>query len=200
MIAQYEDVSNISIRATKIKSSDQFIVQEEPPFALFPSLNFTCEEGRIIRLWFIGRLSRGTETTRTIDISFPTFRLWITKSTINQSFIVNDISPMPQKFNDDQLISVEPLEGESFNFARGGFTVGIMNPNMTYSRFSLLYHKNSGPGPSIYFQNTMTFEPSADAQHMNIYPLLAAETGIIVTVTLFYPVQQVHIFISFPSA
>ena len=204
-IGQYEDVSSISIRATKISSSDQFVVREELPFALFPSLNFTCERGHIIRLWFIGRFS-GNGTTGTIDISYPIFKLWMTNSSINQSFGVNDIPPMPQKFNDnqDQLISVDPLERESFNFTRGDFTVGIMNPNMNYSRFSLLYHKNSGPsGPSIYFQKTITFEPSSDAQPVNVYPLLAAETGTSYYsysyIIIEYSVQQVHI-ISYPSA
>ena len=170
MIAQYEDVNSISIRATKIVSSDQLVVREELPFALFPSLNFTCERGRIIRLWFIGRFSEGSAvTTGTSDISLPIFRLW----TINRSKSFNDdlvLSAIPTT----QLIPVEPLEGTSFNFTKGDF-IGIMNPNVTRDRFSLLYYNNSGP--SVYFQTTAIFQLISSSKHTNVYPLLAVETG-----------------------
>ena len=73
------------------------------------------------------------------------------------------------------LTSVIPatVSRRSFNFTRGDF-IGIMNPNQKTDRLSMLYHNNSGP--TVYFQEELSSEPLLK---LNIYPLLAVETGTI---------------------
>ena len=71
------------------------------------------------------------------------------------------------------LTSVVAMRSDSFNFTRGDF-IGIMNPDQGTDRLSMLYHNNSGPNSTVYFQETIT---NTLLESSNDYPLLAVETG-----------------------
>ena len=174
--AQFEDVGNISIRATKIESNDQFVVQERSHFALFPSLNFTCTRGHIIRLWFIGRFSGGTSSRLVPNASI---RVWIANSatswSLNGSQILRSATPLIRPHSkEDRLISVEPMDGRFLNFTRGDF-IAIRNSNIGRGGYSFLYHRNSGP--AIHFYEESPSMPSTLIRNSTDYPLLAVETS-----------------------
>ena len=182
--AQYEDISTISIRATKM-SDTNFVVQERYPFALFPSLNFTCEMGYIVQIWFVGQLSVSEGTTSTVEHTnpqAPVFRLYTDQSFTNGLTLNTQIGiPDPPTNFEPILIPlmIRPLDGEPFTFTKGDF-IGIMNPNPSTNRFSMLYHYDSGP--SVYFRkaitNTLSPLESTETQRSNDYPLLAVETSM----------------------
>ena len=154
-------------------SDTEFITQEPYPFAVFPSLRFTCETGYIVRLWFIGRQYEQSPLRSQI----PSFRLF---NNLTQSFN-GGLQLIPETWVVDRrserriLASVMPMR---FNFTMGDF-IGIMDPREGSDslRPSMLYHNNSGP--SIYLQEGMTssFLESSMTLKSNDYPLLAVETG-----------------------
>ena len=184
---QYEDVSTISIRATKIMSStdSKFIVREEFHFALFPSLQFTCEMGHVARLWFIGKVSESTLSSAMTDSGpqIPNFSIWTRTS--NSSSFTNGrtlsalrLSDQPKILNNMEpiLVSLRPsrFSEVNFTFTKGDF-IGINNPNNMTKRHSMFYHRDSGP--TIYFQEEITNTLLKSSSISNDYPLLAIETG-----------------------
>ena len=166
-------------------SDTEFVVRDRYPFALFPSLNFTCETGYVARIWFIGQFSRGiTPTAERTNPQAPIFRLWTPNNVSDQSFtngMTLNTSGIPDLPTNGKLIliSLRPLNGEPFTFTKGDF-IGIMNPNSSTNRFSMLYHNDSGP--SVYFRkaitNTLSPLESTETQRSNDYPLLAVETSM----------------------
>ena len=174
----YEDVSNISIRATRIASDNELTIQEGFPFAAFPSLQFMCETGYIVRLWFIGQHIIVPASSEPPQI--PTFIILRQSVSNGSRFNTVRVLQEPQVVLNSRsehavLTSVMPatVSRGSFNFTRGNF-IGIMNPNRETdrSRLSMLYHNNSGP--TVHFQKELSLEPSLN---LSIYPLLAVETG-----------------------
>ena len=161
-------------------SETEFIVQEEVRFAVFPSLQFTCETGYVVRLWFLGRRHDSGLLQRSQLPQIPSFRLFsnLSQSFSNSSALDTTLDPqmvLNGRSERAVLTSVVTTRRESFNFTRGDF-IGIMNPNLISDRLSILYHNSSGP--TVYFQQETTTILSRSSAKSNNYPLLAIETGM----------------------
>ena len=155
-------------------SDTEFITQERYPFAVFPSLRFTCERGYVVRLWFIGQQYEQS----LLGPQFPSFSLF---SSIGQPFrngsILNRDTQIPvvERMSERGiLVSVMPMRRESSMFMRENF-IGVMELNEANSRLSMLYHNSSGR--TIFFQEEITYPFSESSLKSNDYPLLAVETG-----------------------
>ena len=163
-------------------SETEFIVQEGFRFAVFPSLQFTCETGYVVRLWFLGR-QRDAEQ-RSLRPQIPSFRLFsnLSQSFSNSSALGTALDPqvvLNGRSESAVLTSVVITRSsrESFNFTRGDF-IGIMNPTLNSDGLSMLYHNSSGP--TVYFQEETTTILLRSSAKSNNYPLLAIETGNII--------------------
>ena len=153
-------------------SDTEFVVQDEFRFALFPSLQFTCETGYVVQLYFIGQ--RHERSSKRPQV--PRFRLFsnLSRQSFSNGSIINTALDPYMVLNGRPERAVLTSVMARRNFTRGDF-IGITNPDQRTDRLSMLYHNNSGP--TVYFQEAITNTLLESSLNSTDYPLLAVQTG-----------------------
>ena len=195
IVALFEDINTISIRATKITSvsglCDSFLNISSTEFddgilqqrhSLYPTLKFTCNTN-LTRWWFIGNNTRSVRPIRFTSASTidrPSLNIWTPNGsgqyTLRSSIPADQISTMSRN---PTLTVNQPVNPVAVH-VNDVISITKAEPTLNNIRHVLLYQCVGGPtghfGAAGMMEDALTFS-FALATNRSDYPIVAVETG-----------------------